>query len=78
VTIHVAWGRQCWHLVPASCNYVDKYGMIELQSISAHTAVHPSSPGSNRHLRPLDCPSAASSTIHKPLLPLQIFLNNYK
>ena len=73
MTTHLAWGRRCWDLVPASCNYVEKYGVTRSQSVFSHRAVHPSSPGPNAQLWPLNCTSAVSSTIHKPLLHLQIF-----
>jgi hypothetical protein len=73
MTTNPAWGQQCWDTVPASCNYVEKYGMTLSQGVLGHAAVHPSSPGPNTQLRPLNCTSSDSSTIHKPLLPLQIF-----
>ena len=73
MTTHLAWGRRCWDLVPASCNYVEKYGVIWSQSVYRHSIVHPSSPGPNTQLQPLNCTSAVSSTIHRPPLPLQIF-----
>lgn len=74
MNVPAAWGRPCDNIVPVRCNYVEKSGLGTGVPECSHKAIHRPSPGPDPLPGPLRWRNTPTSTIHKPLLHLEIFL----